>query len=71
MYNLNSIKKFIRGYKPNVEEYSILDILCHLMKKYIYNENAKKIKLLFIDIIESNKTKRRKLQTNKQKTRKR
>jgi hypothetical protein len=41
------------------------------MKKYIYNENAKKIKLLFIDIIESNKTKRRKLQTNKQKTRKR
>jgi len=55
MYNLTSIKKFIREYKPNVKEYSILDILDHLMKKYSYSENAKKIKLLFIDLTKTKK----------------
>ena len=62
MYNLTSIKKFIREYKPNVEEYSILDILDHLMKKYSYSENAKKIKLLFIDLT---KTKKRRSKRSK------
>jgi hypothetical protein len=62
MYNLTSIKKFIREYKPNVKEYSILDILDHLMKKYSYSENAKKIKLLFIDLT---KTKKRRSKRSK------
>jgi hypothetical protein len=55
MYNLNSIKKFIRGYKPNGEQFSILDILGHLMKKYIYNENAKNIKSEFSDLTKTKK----------------
>lgn len=62
MYNLNSINKFIINYKPMDYKYSILDIL-----KKIHN---KKIKLLFIDIINSYKTKRRRSKINKRKTRK-
>lgn len=61
MYNLNSIKKFIRGYKPNGEQFSILDILEHLIKKYHY-EYAKNIKSEFSDLT---KTKKRHLKRSK------
>jgi hypothetical protein len=70
MFNLNSIKKFIRKYKPINEEYSILDILNHLTRRHTYNENVKKIKLLFSDVINNNKTKRRRSTKHKRKTRK-
>jgi hypothetical protein len=61
MYNLTSIKKFIKKYKPNGEQFSILDILEHLIKKYHY-EYAKQIKLLFIDLT---KTKKRRSKRSK------
>jgi hypothetical protein len=61
MYNLNSIKKFIRGYKSNGEQFSILDILEHLIKKYHY-EYAKNIKSEFSDLT---KTKKRRSKRSK------
>jgi hypothetical protein len=61
MYNLTSIKKFIKKYKPNGEQFSILDILEHLIKKYHY-EYTKQIKLLFIYLT---KTKKRRSKRSK------
>ena len=49
IYNLNSIKIFIKKYKPNGEQFSILDMLNHLIKTY-NNEYPKKIKSEFSDL---------------------
>ena len=61
IYNLNSIKVFIKKYKPNREQFSILDILDHLIKKYHY-EYAKNIKSEFSDLT---KTKKRRSKRSK------
>ena len=54
IYNLNSIKIFIKKYKPNGEQFSILDMLDHLIKKYHY-EYAKNIKSVFSDLTKTKK----------------
>jgi hypothetical protein len=54
IYNLNSIKIFIKKYKPNGEQFSILDMLDHLIKKYHY-EYAKNIKSEFSDLTKTKK----------------
>jgi hypothetical protein len=54
IYNLNSIKIFIKKYKPNGEQFSILDMLDHLIKKYHY-EYAKNIKTEFSDFTKTKK----------------
>jgi hypothetical protein len=61
IYNLNSIKIFIKKYKPNGEQFSILDMLDHLIKKYHY-EYAKNIKSEFSNLT---KTKKRDLKRSK------
>jgi hypothetical protein len=61
IYNLNSIKIFIKKYKPNGEQFSILDMLDHLIKKYHY-EYAKNIKTEFSDFT---KTKKQNLKRSK------
>jgi len=57
IYNVNSIKIFIKKYKPNGEQFSILDMLNYLIKTYD-NEYPKKIKSEFSDLT---KTKKRRL----------
>jgi hypothetical protein len=61
IYNVNSIKIFIKKYKPNGEQFSILDMLNYLIKTYD-NEYAKKIKSEFSDLT---KTKKRRLKRSK------
>ena len=61
IYNLNSIKVFIKKYKPDGEQFSILDMLEHLIKKYHY-EYAKNIKSEFSYLT---KTKKRHLKRSK------
>jgi hypothetical protein len=57
IYNVNSIKIFIKKYKPNGEQFSILDMLNYLIKTFD-NEYTKKIKSEFSDLT---KTKKRRL----------
>ena len=57
IYNVKSIKIFIKKYKPNGEQFSILDMLNYLIKTYD-NEYPKKIKSEFSDLT---KTKKRRL----------
>jgi len=61
IYNVNSIKIFIKKYKPNGEQFSILDMLNHLIKTFD-NEYTKKIKSEFSDLT---KTKKRHLKRSK------
>jgi hypothetical protein len=59
IYNSNSIKIFIKKYKPDEEHFSILEMLEHLIKKYHY---AKQIKSEFNDLM---KTKKRRSKRSK------
>ena len=61
IYNVNSIKIFIKKYKPNGEQFSILDMLNYLIKTFD-NEYTKKIKSEFSDLT---KTKKRHLKRSK------
>lgn len=61
IYNVNSIKIFIKKYKPNGEQFSILDMLNYLIKTFD-NEYTKKIKSEFSDLT---KTKKRHLKKSK------
>jgi hypothetical protein len=61
IYNLNSIKVFIKKYKPDGEHFSILEMLNHLFKRY-HNEYTKQIKSEFNDLM---KTKKRRSKRSK------
>jgi len=61
IYNSNSIKIFIKKYKPDEEHFSILEMLNHLIKRY-HNEYANQIKSEFNDLM---KTKKRRSKRSK------
>jgi len=54
IYNVNSIKHFIRKYKPDGKQFSILEMLNYLIKTFD-NEYAKRIKSEFSNLTKTKK----------------